>query len=375
MTDQVAEPAQGAPLVIQQNLSNSETFDQLWDSGALDTAEEAAARAAQPKEPKAAKVEAPVEEPAAQVAAEGKELDAANAQEQAEQSGEEVPVVAKGADEDKAYASLDEFLADAKIDAESFRELPIEVKVGGEAKSIPLRDVIKGYQLEQHSQLKSLQLSEEKRGFEQEQTTVRTMLRQQADQSVALFKLAEDQLLADFKQINWQALEANDPGRAALLYNQFQARQTQISAHLQQLNTSRETEAKRAQEDHARTLPQEKEKLLQAVPEWKDPARFKVDRQSMLDYGKTRGFSDVELSTLTDHRFVQVLHDAARFRANQDAKPAVLNKVRTAPQMVKSGARQERNPQAVRSQQVKEAFYGRGARNDDVAAAYFDTLA
>lgn len=377
---QSISPDAAPPLVVDQSrLTTEGTFDKLWDAGAFDTADEAAAREAKgtdgtKKPPKADKVapqaQATNEEPEAEVepatSTDAQELETADAAADAE-PGE---VEAAPNETEKEFASLDDYLKDAKIDAESFKALPIEVKVDGESKTIPLRDVIKGYQLEQHTQLKSLQLAEERRGFEQEQTNVRTALKQMAEQSQALFNMAGEQLLHDFKQINWQELQATDPGRAALVYQQFQNRQAQINASLQQLNSSKEMEAKRVQEDYAKTLPQEREKLIQARPEWKDPAKYELARKAMFATAKATGFTDQELSNIVDHRYAILLDKAARFDAIQGSKSETLKRVRLAPQMLRPGSRQTRDPKAVASDQARERFQ-RNPKDEQAGADYF----
>ena len=48
--------------------------------------------------------------------------------------------------------------------------------------------------------------------------------------------------------------------------------------------------------------------------------------------GRNFGFSDEELGGITDPRLVKVLHAAMQFEAMQAKKPAVLDKVKNAPQ-------------------------------------------
>lgn len=363
---QSTQPSSTAQAPVMQDLRSTVTtaadFDQLWDKGAFDTPDEAKARAQkQPeKQPKAPVEAAPAEEAKAKTDAE--ELSEASGQ---DEPAEEPP--------SKAYSTLGDYLKEAQIDEESFMDLPIPVKVEGETRNIALKDLQKSYQLEGAVAARLMQVTKDREAFTAEQAQVRAALKAAAEQTQALYQDAHDQLLAEYKGIDWKTLEQQDPGRAALLQQQYQTRANQISTRLQQVTQAKEAEARRAHEDYVKALPQQREKLLDLNPTWRDPAKFEADRKVMIEYGKARGLTDEQLN-ITDPIAVMILHDAARYRAIEAAKPAVLKQVRAAPQMARPGARVDRNPKATSYKQAEERLRA-NPRDIDAQAAVFEHFA
>jgi hypothetical protein len=275
--------------------------------------------------------------------------------------------------EEKPYTSLEEFLTENKLDPAQFNELPVTVKIDGETRSVPLKDVIKSFQLEGHVNNKSMELSNAKRAFEAEQQQVRDVLKQQIDRNEALGGLAVQQLQAEFQRIDWNGLRTQDPGQYAALMADFQQRNQQIQGFVQQVQQQKAQEAQVQQQQLNARIPQEKERVLEARPEWRDPAVYRKDHEQIVAYAKNSGFTDAELNSLYDSRYLLTLHDAARYRALQAAKPAATKLVREAPKMAKPGTRTNRDPKQVASQQALERFQ-RNPKDIDSQAAYFETL-
>ena len=115
--------------------------------------------------------------------------------------------------------------------------------------------------------------------------------------------------------------------------------------------------------------------MFEARPEWRDDTQFQVARGEISTYAQKLGFTPAELSGIFDHRFMLVLHDAARFAALQAKSPEAVKRVRAAPQQANPGARISRDPKQVATQQAKERFSKSRGRDQDAAAAYFEHLA
>ena len=85
-------------------------------------------------------------------------------------------------------------------------------------------------------------------------------------------------------------------------------------------------------------VAQEAQKLTQVLPEFSDPAKGENLRNEIRNYGKSLGFTDVELSNVYDSRHVVTLHKAMMYDKLQKSKPAVTKKVSEAPKMLKAGS-------------------------------------
>lgn len=276
-------------------------------------------------------------------------------------------------EEGPEYASLDEYLKHAKLDPQAFQALPVRVKIDGKEQDVPLADVIKSYQLEGHVNNKSIELSNAQKQFEQERDAAIGLYRQQLTNAATLGQLAQAQLMGEFNQINWTQLRQTDPVQWTVLQQDFNNRSAAINQHLREVAAAQEAQSQELQKQQAALLPKEREKMLEARPEWRDPVKFEADRKVMASYAKHLGFNDAELNSLADHRYMQVLHDAAQFRALQAANPETLKRVRAAPQMARPGTRTQRDPKTVAKQQAMERF-NKNPRDLDAQSAFFETL-
>lgn len=339
-------------------------FQNLYDSGAFSTdgktIPDDAERRPEPATPEPAERKTAAEQ--VPVEAEAKPAEA-----ETKPEGEQTE------EQPQSWESLDQFITENKLDAEQFKSIPVTVKIDGETRNVPLSDVIKSFQLEGHVNNKSMELSNQRRAFEQEQQQVRQVLKQQIDRNEALGNLAVQQLQADFAKVDWNNLRATDPAQYAALMADFQTRNGQIQQYMQTVQTQKAEEAQRTQTELQAKIPQEKELVLEARPEWRDQANYKKDYEQIVAYAKNSGYTDAELSSIYDHRYLLTLHDAARFRALQAAKPAATKLVREAPKMAKPGTRTNRDPNQVARQNALERLQ-RNPKDQDSQAAYFETL-
>lgn len=377
-------------LTVNQNVSTESTFQGLFDKGAFEPSKNAPApvdryvgsdqadrpapkQAKREPAPKADKVAPDTAEkvavPEAQKA-DGEELQAASEAETPIE-GEEGAEAAES--EAKTYSSLEAFAKEHDIDYESLQELGVTVQIDGETKTVPLKQAIKNFQLEGHVNNKSIMLSDQRREFETEQTNIRQAIVAQINNAQALYQDAEQQLMGEYQNVNWVALRAQDPAEFAAKATEYQQKLASVQQGLQRVHLARQAEEQRQQQEVAKLLPQRREKMLELIPEWKDPKTFESGRNDILTYGKQLGFSDAELGNIIDHRHMKILHDAARYAQLQAQKPESLKKVRAAPQMAKPGARSERDPKVAARTQAQQRFQA-NPRSQDAQAAYFDTL-
>jgi hypothetical protein len=279
-----------------------------------------------------------------------------------------------GETEGPEYTDLTDYLAKTGVEAESFYKMPVQVKLGGETKAVPLSDVIKSYQQEADYTRKTQALAEQRRTWEGERQVAISTYQQQLAQASALGNLARQQLLAEFQNTDWNKLRMEDPVKWSVMNTDFNQRAGVIDRHIQQINEQAQAqEMQRQQELTQKVLPQEREKLLEARPEWRDEQQFQAAKTQMGEAARKLGFSDAELSQIYDHRYMIALDLASRYLALQAKSPDAVKRVRTAPHVAQPGARQTRDPQAVARQQAKERF-DKNRRDPQAQATYFDTL-
>lgn len=282
---------------------------------------------------------------------------------------------ANAATEEPEYQSVEDYLSHAKLEPNSFYELPVTVKVDGKTSTVPLKDVLKSYQLEGHVQEKSRALAEQRQQWEADRTAAQQALGTQLQQAQSLGNLAHQQLLAEYQGINWNQLRIEDPAGWAVRNQEFQNRANQIAGHLNQVQQhQQQLAAQQQQELTTKVIPAEQERMYDARPEWRDSTKFQADTASMKQYAQTLGFKPAELAGIYDHRIMIALHDAARFAALQAKSPDALKRVRSAPIVTQPGARIARDPKVAALTQAKEALR-RNPRSSDAQAAAFEAFA
>lgn len=277
-------------------------------------------------------------------------------------------------DDAPAYASLNEMLAAHKIDPESVMGLHVTAKIDGQEKQVPLSEVLKSYQLEGHVNNKSIELANQRTAFEQERQAIRTLAQQQLQQNQQLGNIAQQMLNHDFNRVDWNALRANNPAEFAALQAEFQQRQQGIQQYMGQIQQQVQHEEQQRQQALQQSVAAESERLMNLRPEWRDQAAFAKDRQQMTQYARSLGFQDAELGQIFDHRYMLILHDAARYQALQAATPQALKQVRQAPQMVAPGSRTDVSPREAQRKSVVERL-NRNPRDQDAQAAAFEFFA
>jgi hypothetical protein len=157
-------------------------------------------------------------------------------------------------------------------------------------------------------------LSAERQRLEQERTYYAQQLANFVPQAVR-------DLQAQFPEIKTPQdvyrLAAEDPAR----YVQFQAAREAIGAaqaeHQRMLTQAQQHQ----QQEMARYINEQIEKLQKAEPLFADEAKGPVERQAIRSFLNKQGFTDEELAGLTDHRTVIVARKAMLYDRMMAAKP------------------------------------------------------
>ena len=131
-----------------------------------------------------------------------------------------------------------------------------------------------------------------------------------------------DARLAQYEQLDWQALVDQDPAQATKLNISFQQLQRQRATKVGELQQHQAENQRLTQETRQKMLAQGAEQVKKAIPSWNAELA-----KAISDNTKSYGFTDKELDQLTDPRFVVALHDAHQWRKLQASKSTVQKKV------------------------------------------------
>jgi hypothetical protein len=143
--------------------------------------------------------------------------------------------------------------------------------------------------------------------------------------------------------------------------------------HLERLQAAQFEEnrvrAQQTQEQQAQTekeLEEGRGRVLDLIPDWKEPAKRTAGRAQILEYAKTLGATEEEVSQVRDPRIVKALWDASKYRLLLSRQPKpVVNK---APQSARAGSPQSAPDARSQVTKAKQRLAQTGRVGDAITA-------
>jgi hypothetical protein len=241
------------------------------------------------------------------------------------------------------------------------------VKIDGEEKNVTADELVKSYQLEQAAQKRMQEAAEIRKNSEIEVAA----LAQQREQYAQALQSLESQLSSaeEKPQEYWDNLYSEDPMeymRQREAYRDRKEAMEKVKAEQVRVQEERQQEFVQQHQAH---LVKEQEKLLEALPEWKDPDVAAKEKQAIISYAQRNlGFSEAELSATSDSRAVLALRKAYLYDELMAKKPVAEKKVKKAPKVTKSGKPTTKaQANANRKKQALERLNKSGSKEDAVA--------
>lgn len=230
------------------------------------------------------------------------------------------------------------------------------LKFNGEEIEKPLEEVVTLAQQGLDYTQKTQKLAEERRIVEAQVQAVKAQeqqFQQQVQVQQALIQeiaqlTAIDQQLAQYSQVNWQALSDQDPVEAQKLFFTYSQLNTQRQQMMMDLGGKQQQLQQQQQQRFQQALQEGMQRIATEIPGWGEETR-----QELVTVGKQYGFSDEELSSIVDPRHIKVLWEAAQWRKLQN-NPTANKKVTAAPPVVKPGSKDKKTVQNSQSRQLHE---------------------
>ena len=263
-----------------------------------------------------------------------------------EAEASESPDAGEAPEGEQTFSTLNELAEGLGWDLDKILDLEASTKINGKEGKVPLREVLKNFQLEGHLNQGLMKLAEERKAFEAEFGRKAGEIQARVKQVEQAVSLAQKILDGEFADVNWQELQRSDPAAFQAQFGAYKMRQEAI----QQLagTVAKETEQVQAkqQADFTSYLAEQSKLLETKIPEWADKsARDKGVAELATTISDAYGITGDELKQVVDHRHVLILRDAAKWQKLQKSKPAIVNKVRAAPKLIKPGSQQSRAAQ------------------------------
>jgi Tfp pilus assembly protein PilN len=271
----------------------------------------------------------------------------AKAQPEAVQAEEVVEYQFDEAESEEQDVSAEE----ADSQEEEVEELPkYRVKVSGEEMEVTLDELLNGYSRTADYQKKTQSLAEQRKAVEAERVKIEEAAKTRETYAQRL-QVIEQLLQQQNNPEDLARLKEEDP----IAWQQRMAEQYERDKQLAAVQAERQR-VQQEQMTYQQTMlqkhiQQEQQKLIEAIPDFKDDVKGEVIRRDIRNYAKSIGFTDQELSQVYDSRAVQTLYKAMQYEKLMANKGVTTKKVATAPKTLRPGTS---NPQSSENETVKK---------------------
>ena len=240
-------------------------------------------------------------------------------------------------------------------DEEEVEEQPevYTVKVDGEEFEVTQDELLSGYSRTKSFTKRSMELAEQRKAFEQEAAQVkqmRDMYAQQLEQVQGQLQQAIPE-----QEPDWAALAKEYPAEDLIVYKAQLDQQKEQARHVEaERQRIQQEQAQEQQVFRQKHLEAQRVEMLDRIPAWSNEDTRNAERQEIIKYAQSRGFSQEEVSQASDSRAVELLYKAWQWDNLQKKTPAAKKKVKSAPKMAKAG--QPKSKAQVASRQRKQGL-------------------
>lgn len=254
--------------------------------------------------------------------------------------------------------TLDQLAEATGLSIETILNLKAKAKVDGTESSVPLAEVLKSYQLSKHVNSESQELANQRKAFEADREKQVQEMQHRLTEAQALSQALEQSLLAEYNSIDWNTLRTTDPAEFAAKKQEYNDRYHSV----QGMKHRALTEAYKLQQEHQEKeatrikelIKSESQKLLDAIPEWKDATKAKTEKDEIKNYLLAMGFSEQDTGSLIDHRQVKIIRNAMLYEKSSKKATLEQKKVVNLPKVLKPGA--QTSKQDASRERIKESM-------------------
>ncbi len=227
------------------------------------------------------------------------------------------------------------------------------VKIDGEEYEVTFDELQKGYQTNRSLTKRGMDLAEQRKAFEQEAAQVKQMrdvYAQQLEQVQGQLQQAIPE-----QEPDWAALAKEYPAEDLIVYKAQLDQQKEQARHVEaERQRIQQEQAQEQQVFRQKHLESQRGEMLNRIPSWSNEDTRNNERQEVIKYAQSRGFSQEEVSQASDARAIELLYKAWQWDNLQKKTPAAKKKVKSAPKMAKAG--QPKSKAQVASRQRKQGL-------------------
>ncbi len=279
-------------------------------------------------------------------------------EQQPEKVAEQAPAAPETSESEQADTEAPE-----QTEADPTQPRLFTVKVDGKEAQVTEEELLKGYSFTAYNTQRSQKLAEEKKAFEAETSAVRAE-RQQYQASLA--QLQESMRTTSPPEPSLAT--SASPEAFAVEWTQWKQHQDHIARVTAEQARVKALQDADADKGFQAYIQEQHEKLAEAIPAFKDAEQGQALRRELSTYAKSRGFTEEELGSVTDHRMVALLHDAMQGQKAKAKAPEIKQRVERVLESPRPGA----NNQPAKTDDAKAAMkrLRETGRVDDAAKAF-----
>lgn len=247
----------------------------------------------------------------------------------------------------------------------------LKVKIDGIEQELPEDEVVKGYSRTADYTRKTQALAEERRKFEAEE---RAVVRQEREVYARNLQAVAEALesLTPSREPDWEAeAQRLSPEEFSRAFTQWKANTQRIERIREEQSRVLAKQQEDEQRDRAARVRAANERLAEKIPEWKDPEKGKVLKADLIDYARSIGFTDDDLSGIEDDKPLLILHKARLWDESQKRRSKVEERVDRLVEAIKPTTATPQ-PKAKKADAMRQQLKASGSEED--AAKLLDTI-
>jgi hypothetical protein len=242
-------------------------------------------------------------------------------------------------DDDDGLAAL---AAELGLDADKLvlnddGEILINLKVNGKTEQVDLKEAIAGTQFHKANDEKARVLAEDRKSFESERAQVAQKYSEQLRHIRGLGEMLQQKLTQEFQGVDWERLRVTDPGEWTAKQREFEVRNQELQQAGQmlgqQMRAEQDFHSQQEAQERAEILSSQREQMIENNPAWRDEERMAKDLSEIVEYARSSGFDDEELSDVIYSRHVEILKKAMLY---DRGKTVASKKVKQVPKVQRS---------------------------------------
>ena len=298
-------------------------------------------------------------------------------EEESEEESEDEPL--EEAEEESETSDEDEEEESEESDDEVEEEEPdlYAVTIDGEEHEVTFDELIKGYSRQSDYTKKTQALAELRNSFEEAKGRYESELPELQglkEQYVRnLGEVIEGSLggLECFN-IDWNALREEDREEYLVKREEYREAQDQIKGLQERKSQEDQALNQQAQQNFQHLVVQEHQRMAEQIPEWADKESRGKLASSIKQYAASKGFTEQELSSLVDHRYLLTLMKAMKYDGLQDSD-IKSKKLKNKPKVIRSGKGKEKSADS-KSRRAAKMKRLQGSGHVDDAASILEDL-